>query len=124
MTMAKKTTATRYAAPSRQQTGAAAASEPGKPPTAPQSVVVDLGLPGLVEYESLGYLPSRPEVILSPYAREAVKRLSLTLDMQGAKLADGTLVQGHCAKTINWLCERLADSIAESRARGPRDRNQ
>ena len=77
----------------------------------PKSVVVDLGLPELVDFADLGSLSSRPEVVLSPSARKAVKRLSLTLDMTGAKLADGTLVRGHCSKTISWLCERLADAV-------------
>lgn len=77
----------------------------------PQSVVVDLGLPSLVEWSDAGYLPARPEVFLSPVARKAVKRLSVTLDVNGAKLADGTLVRGHCSKTIAWLCERLADAV-------------
>lgn len=81
-------------------------------PEAPQTVVVDLGLPEVVDFEKLGYMSSRPEVVLSPEARRAVKRLALTLDQEEARLNDGTLVRGHASKTIAWLCERLADATS------------
>ena len=77
------------------------------------NISVDLGLPSLVDLQGDGYLPSRPEVMLTKKARAAVKRLSLTLDQSGAKLSDGTQVRGSAQKTIVWLCERLADTLGE-----------
>ena len=76
------------------------------------NISIDLGLPDLVEFENMGYLPSRPEVILTPKAREAVKRLALTLEMKEARLSDGTQVRNSTSKSIAWLCERLADGVA------------
>ncbi len=75
------------------------------------NIAVDLGIPELIDFENLGYLSSRPDVTLSQRARRAIKRLSITLDQQEARLSDGTLVRGHASKTISWLCERLADAV-------------
>jgi hypothetical protein len=58
-----------------------------------------------------GYIPSRPELDLTEKARKAIKRLTLTLDQQEARLSDGTIVGTSVAKSIVWLCERFADSI-------------
>jgi len=77
-----------------------------------ETIKIDLGFSDLVDLDVLGYLPSRPEVILTPKAREAVKRLALTLEQQEAVLSDGTQVRNSASKTIVWLCERLADSLA------------
>jgi len=76
-----------------------------------ENLKVDLGVPSLIALEGEGYLPSRPEVVLTPKARSAVKRLSITLDQRGEKLSDGTLIRNSVQKSITWLCERLADSI-------------
>ncbi len=74
------------------------------------NLAVDLGIPGLVEFEHLGYIPHFADVKLTQPAREAVKRLSVTLDQNGARLSDGSLVKSSVPKTITWLCERLADA--------------
>jgi len=75
------------------------------------NVAVDLGLPALVDFENLGYMPSHADVRLTRNARDAVKRLAVTLDQHDAKLSDGSLVKSSVPKTIVWLCERLADSV-------------
>lgn len=81
---------------------------------------VDLGIPALVDLDELGYLPSRPEVILSPDCRKAVKRLALTLERNEATLANGTLVRNSVQKSIAWLCERFAESVSpQSETRKP-----
>ena len=94
----------------KKQRKSPAANNEASAPTE-QSVLVDLGIPSVVELEHPGYLPSRPEVVLSPYARRAVKRLAVTLDQSEATLQDGTLVKNSVQKSIAWLCEKLADSI-------------
>jgi hypothetical protein len=94
------------ASPMRQ-----AQSQAQRPVKPVGNLMVDLGVPSLVELDGLGYLPSRPEVMLTPKAQEAVKRLSLTLEHKNVKLSDGTQVRNSVQKTITWLCERLADSL-------------
>lgn len=77
-----------------------------------ESISVDLGFADLIDLgDSVGYIPTRPEVNLNPQARIAVKRLALTLETRGATLADGSPVRNSVSRTIAWLCERLTESI-------------
>ena len=87
---------------------AATEVEPVKPTG---NLSIDLGVSSLVEFEQMGYLPSRPEVTLTPKSRAAVKRLALTLEQQQATLSDGSQVRNSTSKTIAWLCERLAEAV-------------
>lgn len=77
-----------------------------------ETIKVDLGFSDMVDLDLLGYMPSRPEVILTEKARAAVKRLCVTLEQREAVLADGTHVRNSTSKTIVWLCEKLADSLS------------
>ncbi len=85
-------------------------TKPEAQPRSPKNIAVDLGVPSLVEFESLGYIPTFADVKLSPKGKAAVKRLALTLDQSGATLADGTLIKSSIPKTLAWMCERLADA--------------
>lgn len=90
------------------------ATPEAKPPETPKQtgkpIVVNLGIDAMVDLDG-GYIPSRPELDLTEKSRKAIKRLTLTLDQQEAKLSDGTIVGTSVAKSIVWLCERFADAI-------------
>lgn len=77
----------------------------------PENITVDLGFAELIDING-GYVSSRPELDLTPKARAAVKRLSLTLEQREATLSDGSQVRQSIPKAIVWLLERFADSIA------------
>jgi len=77
----------------------------------PSNITVDLGFAELIDING-GYVSSRPELDLTPKARAAVKRLSLTLEQREATLSDGSQVRQSVPKAIVWLLERFADSIA------------
>jgi hypothetical protein len=83
---------------------------PEPPKQTGKPIMVDLGIYAMVDLDG-GYIPSRPELDLTEKSRRAIKRLTLTLDQQEAKLSDGTIVGTSVAKSIVWLCERFADAI-------------
>ena len=85
-------------------------TKPEAQPRRPKNIAVDLGIPQLVDFESLGYTPTFANVKLTKKGREAAKRLAVTLDQSGARLEDGTLVKNSIPQSIAWLCERLADA--------------
>lgn len=70
-------------------------------------LMIDLGFKDLVEFSG-GYVPSRPELDLTPMCREAIKRLALTLEQRQERLSDGSEIRGSVPKTIVWLCEKFA----------------
>ena len=65
----------------------------------------------LIEFESMGYCPTRAEVEIPKDARNAIKRLAVTLDSRGAKLKNGTLVKNSIPKAIAWLVEKFSESV-------------
>ncbi len=73
-------------------------------------LMINLGISDLVEFTG-GYVPSRPELDLTPACREAIKRLALTLEQRQERLSDGTEIRGSVPKTIVWLCERFAEAV-------------
>lgn len=82
-----------------------------QPPAPTGNLVVDLGIPEVVDLPNTGYIPSRPEITLGPRERKAIKRLAMTLDMSEATLKNGQLVKNSVQRTVAWLCERFADSL-------------
>lgn len=82
-------------------------------PVEASTLKVDLGIKQMVDLKHLGYLPSRPELVLTKKAQEAVKRLMLTLERDEAKLSDGSQVRTSVPKAIVWLCERLSEVCDE-----------
>lgn len=75
-----------------------------------RNILVDLGFQELVEFTG-GYVPSRPELDLTPKCREAIKRLALTLEQRQERLSDGSEIRGSVPKTIVWLCEKFAEAV-------------